>query len=149
MKYDAIIGKIFDEGEDKIFLFFQDPKTKDIRDGLDLLDSAEVYSTLTYDTLMVVEVILKDGTQELDISIDDFISGKYGKYDIFIHIKDLLPFKLGKKIEEGKEMSTRKIEEVILDGEFQDVGTECIKICKEEMIELNQQNKEDDVQLFD
>ena len=147
MKYDAIIGKIFNEGEDKIFLFFLDPETNKLRDGLDLLDSAEIYKTLTYDTLIVVEVILKDGTQEVDIDINDFIDGKYGKYDIFIHIKDLLVFKLGKKIDNDEDdVTTRTIEEVILDGEFQEIGTECIQLCKEEMKEIKQDN---DIQFFD
>jgi len=148
MKYDAIIGKIFDEGEDKIFLFFVDPETGKLRDGLDLLDSGEIYKTLTYDTLIVVEVVLKDGTQEVEINIGDFIDGKFGKYDIFIHIKDILPFKLGKKLEEGEEeMLPRTIEDVILDGEFQEIGSECIKICKEEIHEINKINP-DNVQFF-
>lgn len=134
MIYDAIITKIFNEGEDKIFLFFLDPETGIIKDGLDILDSTNVYSDLSYDMLMVVEVVLKDGTKEVDIDIDDFIAGKYGKYDIFIHIRDILPFKLAKKNETDDEiMLPRIVEDVIKDGEFQEICTECIKMVKEEL----------------
>ncbi len=149
MSYDGIVAKIFDEGEDKIFLFFLDPETNLIKDGLDILDGTNVYKDLSYDTLMVVEVLLKDGTKEVDIEIDDFINGKYGKYDIFIHIKDLLPFKLGKKDEKNDLMLPRLVEDVILDGEFQEIAVECVKMCKEEMLEINnKENDEDNVQFF-
>lgn len=134
MIYDAIITKIFNEGEDKIFLFFLDPETGIIKDGLDILDSTNVYLDLSYDMLMVVEVVLKDGTKEVDIDIDDFIAGKYGKYDIFIHIRDILPFKLAKKNETDDEiMLPRIVEDVIKDGEFQEICAECVKMAKEEL----------------
>jgi len=140
MTYDAIIAKIFDEGEDKIFLFFLDPETGEIKDGLDLLDSTDVYLDLTYDTLMVVEVVLKDGTKEVEIDIDDFIAGKFGKYDIFIHIRDIMPFKLAKKNDNDDDiMLPRYVEDVINDGEFQEICTECIKMAKEEI--QNEQRK--------
>ena len=134
MEYDAIIAKIFDEGEDKIYLFFSDPKTEIIKDGLDLLDSSDIYMNLSYDTLIVVEVLLKDGTKEIEIDIDDFIEGKYGKYDIFIHIKDIMPFKLGKK-DKNDILIPRKVEDVILDGEFQQIASECILMSKEETMQ--------------
>lgn len=130
MKYDAIIAKIFDEGEDKIFLFFLDPETNMIRDGLDLLDSTNVYMDLPYDTLIVVEVLLKDGTKEIEVNLDDFIAGKYGKYDIFIHIRDIMPFRLAKP--DDDDITPRTVEEVIIDGEFQEICNECIKMAKEE-----------------
>jgi len=140
MTYDAIISKIFDEGEDKIFLFFLDPETGEIKDGLDLLDSTNVYLDLPYDTLMVVEVVLKDGTKEVEIDIDDFIAGKFGKYDIFIHIRDIMPFKLAKKNDNDDDiMLPRYVEDVINDGEFQEICTECIKMAKEEI--QNEQRK--------
>jgi len=132
MEYDAIIAKILENDEDKIFLFFSDPETELIRDGLDLLDSSNVYMELPYDTLMVVEVLLKDGTKEVDINIDDFIDGKYGKYDIFIHIKDIMPFRLAKKDEKTGKLKPRKIVDVIKDGEFQQIASECILMSKEE-----------------
>jgi len=133
MVYDAIIAKIFDDDEDKIFLFFSDPKTEIIRDGLDLLDSLNIYMKLPYDTLVVVEVLLKDGTKEVNIDIGDFITGKYGKYDIFIHIKDIMPFKLGRKDDETGDMMPRTVVNVIKDGEFQQIASECILMSKKEI----------------
>lgn len=141
MKYDGVVAKIFDDNEDKIFLFFLDPETGKMRDGLDIQDNMEIYKNLSYNTLMVVEVLLKDGTVEVDIDLDDFIDGQYGKYDIFIHIKDLLPYKLAHKNDEGKVVD-RSVDQVIQAGEFPDVALECIELTKEELSNREKQKEE-------
>ena len=139
--FDGVVAKINSNDEDKIFLFFLD-KEKIIRDGINIQDDGNIYQELSYDTLMVVEVILKDGTKEIDIDIDDFLGGEYGKYDIFIHIKDIYPFRLGKKSEDDPDdFNFRTIKSIIFDGEFQDIAKECIEMVKNDTIEI--ENKED------
>jgi hypothetical protein len=134
--FDAVVGKIFEEGEDKIFLFFLDPEDNTIKDGLNIQDDSEVYQELGNDTLMVSEVVLKDGTKEVEIDLDDFIGGEYGKYDIFIHIKDLMPFKLGHRDDNKNldELNYKTVIQVIEDGEFQSIAKECIEIVKNEVV---------------
>lgn len=127
MTYDGVIGKIFNEGEDKIFLFLLEDKK--VKDGINISDDSDIYQNLSYDTLQVVDVILKDGTIDADINLDDFILGKYGQYDIFIHIKDVMTFKLGKK-DINDDITKKSIENVILDGEFDDIVNECLEMSK-------------------
>lgn len=142
MKYEAVVAKIFNEGEDKIFLFFLDPDNNVIRDGLNIQDDMNIYELLDYHTLVVCEVILKDGTEEVKVDLDKFISGEYGRYDIFIHIKDLSSFMLGKNKSsdsDSEDVIERTVEDVIIDGEFQSVAMECIEITRE------LKNKKEDV----
>lgn len=144
MVCDAVVAKINDDGEDKIFIFFLDPKTDTIKDGLNLEDISEIYDNLPYDTLMVVEAVLKDGTKDVDIDMDEFIGGKYGKYDIFIHIKDLMPFRLGQRIDENsEEVEYKTIKQVIFEGEFPAIAKNCIQQTREELSkQLNEDNED-------
>lgn len=130
MKYDAVAAKIFDEDEDKIFIFFLDPETNIMTDGLNILDNTDIYDDLKYNVLVVCEVTLKDGTEEMNIDINKFIKGEYnyGLYDIFIHIKDIRFYSI---FNENKE--TKTIKDTILSGEFQDIAKESIEMTKKEI----------------
>ncbi len=126
MIYDGVIAKIFDDGEDKIFLFFLDKEEDVITDGLNLDDNnIKVYQDLTYDSIVTVEVSLKDGTKEVEVDLYDFVDGEYGKYDIFIHITDLLSFRLGQKDDDGN-LNYQDVKDIILDGNFQGIAKDCI-----------------------
>lgn len=129
MLYDGVVAKIFDEEEDKIFLFLVDPDTNMIKNGVNISDETHIYKELTYDMLMVVEVMLKDGTKDVKVNLDDWVNGEYGQFDIFIHIKDKLSFKLGKNDEKGN-IRPRIIPDIVSDGEFEDVVLECIENSK-------------------
>ena len=118
----------------KIFLFLIDPKDNTLKDGVNISDDTNIYEKLSYDTIQVVEVLLKDGTIDADIDLDAFVNGEYGLYDIFIHIKDITSFKLGKK-NENKIIQSNTIEQVIYDGEFQDIAIECLELSKKQIQE--------------
>lgn len=139
MLYDGVVAKIFDEEEDKIFLFLVDPDTNILKDGVNISDENSIYKDLTYDMLMVVEVMLKDGTKDVKVDLDDFVNGEYGQYDIFIHVKDKLSYKLGKNDNEGN-VKPRLIPEIVKDGEFESVVLECIENCKLFLKENHQEN---------
>lgn len=125
MVYDGVVAKIYDD-EDKIFLFLVDPDTGIIKNGINISDDSNVYKDLTYDMLMVSEILLKDGTQDIKVDLDDFIEGEYGQFDIFIHIKDKLSFKLGKNDSDGN-LKPRTIPDLVMDNEFESVALECIE----------------------
>lgn len=143
MKYNGGIAKIYDEGENKIFLFLIDPKTKKVKDGINISDDSDIYQDLTYDLLQIVEVKLKDGTLDAKINLDDFVNAKYGRYDIFIHIKDINSYKLAKNVND--KLEPRTVEETILDGEFESVLSECIELSNNEYDNIIKINKKLDV----
>jgi hypothetical protein len=116
MKYDGIVVKI-----DKLYLFILDPDTNEIRDGINISDH-ECYNELKDDQLMVVNVVFKDGTKEIDkIDLDEFIYGdKYGEHDVFLNIYDLVLY----------SVNDIKIESIIEQGELNEVAISCIESTK-------------------
>lgn len=127
MKYDGVVVKI---ELDKIFLFILDPDTNKIRDGINI-SGHKCYDPLTDEQLMVVGVIFKDGTQEIDkIDLDEFIYGDtYGVNDTFIYINDLMLFSMSDEIDVDKKVKLKKL---IDDGGLNDIAINCINTIKKQ-----------------
>jgi len=121
MKYDGVVARI-KAVEDKFFLFLVDPDGI-MHDGINISDHRNIYEELTYDQLMVVNVILKDGTMEMEtIDLDEFIHGdKYPRENIYLYIQDILLYTIGKD-----KTKTTKIADILKRGEFSDVAFDCI-----------------------
>jgi len=130
MEYDGIVTKILQDDEDYYYLFLVDPVKKVLVDGVNISEH-KAYDDLTYDQLMVVSVELKDGTKILEnIDLEDFVHNeKFGKYDIFIYIKDLLLFTIG----DHSNLIKLSISNILEKGEFNDVALNCIERTKEEL----------------
>ena len=81
------------------------------------------------DQLMVVEVIFRDGTQELDqIDLDEFIYGdSYGIHDTFLEIYDLMLFSINDKKDKKRFVS---LDEIAKKGELGSIAIECINKVK-------------------
>jgi hypothetical protein len=131
MKYDGVVTRI----DKLLYLFLLDTDSMEIKDGINISEH-EVYKNMTDEQLMVVDVIFKDGTMELDkIDLDEFIHGdSYGENNIFIHIQDKKLISIGFK--ENDEKVTLK--DIIDKGELNNVAIECIELIK------NEQNTERD-----
>lgn len=123
MIYEGIVIK-----EDKLFLFIFDPDKQIIRDGINISEHT-CYNDLKEDQFMVVDVIFKDGTKEIDkIDLDEFIYGdKYesarDNYDIFIYIHDNMLFSMNNGV---------KLEEVINRGGLNKLAIDAIAISKKD-----------------
>jgi len=119
MKYNGVVIKL-----NELFLFLLDPKTLEIKDGINISEH-EVYNKMKDDQLMVVDVIFKDGTEEIDdLDLDEFIYGdKYGKYDTFIYIQDIMLFLI-------KDEINGTLKELIDKGDLTDIATDCIEQSK-------------------
>lgn len=120
MKYEGIVVKI-----DKLYLFILDPDTNEMRDGINISEH-KCYDDLKDDQLMVVNVIFKDGTQEIEkIDLDEFIYGdSYGEHDTFLCIYDLNLFSI----------NNEKIKNIIKNGELSDVAISCIESTKKQNV---------------
>lgn len=116
MKYDGVVAII----DKLLFLFIFDPDLLEIRDGINISDNI-CYKDMTENQLMVVSVIFKDGTEEIDnIDLDEFIYGDiYGKYDTFIYIQDLLLYSINDSIVD-----------IIKKGDFSKIVTSIIQEVK-------------------
>lgn len=116
MKYDGIVSKI-----NELYLFILDPDTNEMRDGINISEH-KCYDDLKDDQLVVVNVVFKDGTKEVDkIDLDEFIYGdKYGDHNIFLCIYDLNLYSI----------KDNKIENIINQGELNDVAISCIESSK-------------------
>ena len=126
MNYDGVVAKIFDDEElaDKFFLFLKNPITSEIMDGINISEHQNIYGTLEYNNLMVVSVVLKDGTMELDdVDLEEFIHGdKYGRDDIFLYIQDIILFTI--KTSDNPDV---KIYDLLKKGDFSKVANDCIQ----------------------
>lgn len=124
MKYDGVVLRI----EKQLYLFVLDPDTFTMKDGLSITDH-ECYEDVKGDKLMVVNVVFRDGTLELeDLDLDEFIHGDtYGENDIFIKIHDIMLFSI------SKEDSIKKITlvELIEKGDLNVIAIDCIEKAKE------------------
>jgi hypothetical protein len=121
MKYDGVIARL---GENKdLYLFILNPKTKKMMNGLVI--SEKGYDDLLDNDLMVVDVIFKDGTKEVkDFDIDGFIyESKYNLNDIFLSIKNYLMYHI--------ENTNMTLEEIIKNGNIDEVALHCIKNTKD------------------
>lgn len=116
MKYDGIVAKI-----NELYLFILDPDTNEMRDGINISEH-KCYDDLKDDQLVVVNVVFKDGTKEVDkIDLDEFIYGdEYGDHNIFLCIYDLNLYSI----------KDNKIENIINQGELNDVAISCIESSK-------------------
>jgi len=120
MKYDGVVIRI-----DELYLFVFDPDKKIITDGINISDHV-CYKDLTDDNLMVVEVIFKDGTEELEkVDLDEFIyniSSGGENHNTFIYIQDKMLFSM-----DNKRINIR---ELIDKGELNDIAINCIGASK-------------------
>lgn len=124
MKYDGVVIRI-----EELFLFILDPDTNKIRDGINISDH-KCYDDLKENQLMVVNVVFKDGTQEIDkIDLEEFIYGdSYGEHDTFLYIHDIMLFSIfDNKINKDIELKT-----LIEKGDLNDVAIDCILNSKKQ-----------------
>lgn len=127
MKYDGVVCRL-----DKIlYLFILNPNDNMIMDGMNISEH-ECYNSLKDDQLMVVHVIFKDGTEELDnINLVDFIyDDVYDRNSIFIYIHDILLYSIRKK---NKFISLKNL---IDNGNLNEIAIECINNSKADIIEM-------------
>ena len=123
MKYDGVVIRF-----DKLYLFILDPDTNTIRDGITISEH-DCYKDMKEDQLMVVSVIFKDGTLEIDkIDLDEFIYGDvYGSHDTFLLIEDKMSFSINDKKNKKRNVS---LDELIKKGKLGDIAKECIEFTK-------------------
>jgi len=127
-KYDGIVIRM-----DELFLFILDPETNMIKDGVSISEH-ECYKDLSDGQIMVVNVIFKDGTKELDIDLDEFIYGdKYGQYDIFLYINDVMKFEVNIENEINEKLDKITIQNIIDKGDLNNVAIDCITKSKKEI----------------
>lgn len=120
MKYDGVVINL-----DDLYLFILNPDTDEIMDGINI-SYHDCYKDLKNNQLMVVNVVFKDGTQEIDkIDLEDFIYNNNGKHDIFLYIHDILLFSI--KHEEYKNLT---LKELIDKGDLNNIAKECIANSK-------------------
>ncbi|MCK9416711.1 hypothetical protein M0Q97_08660 [Candidatus Dojkabacteria bacterium] len=127
MKYDGIVCRLNKE----LFLFILNPNDNMIMDGLNISEH-ECYKNLKDDQLMVVNVIFKDGTEELDnIDLDAFIyDDVYDRNSVFLYIHDILLYSISKK------HNFVSLKDLIDDGDLNDIAIECIENSKADNIEM-------------
>ena len=123
MKYDGVVIRF-----NNLYLFVYDPDKMEIRDGI-VITEHECYKEMKDDQLMVVEVIFRDGTQELDqIDLDEFIYGdSYGIHDTFLEIYDLMLFSINDNKDKKRFVS---LDEIAKKGELGSIAIECINKVK-------------------
>lgn len=126
MKYDGVVIKL-----DKLYLFLLNPETGMIMDGVNISEH-ECYKNLKDDQLMVVDVIFKDGTLELEnFDLEEFVYGEeYGSHDTFLYIHDKMLFTISD--ETKKEKIT--LEKLINSGELNKIANSCIANSKNDEI---------------
>jgi len=124
MKYDGVVIKI-----EELYLFILNPETNKIMDGINISDH-ECYKDLNDDKLIVVEVSIKDGTQDIeDLDLNEFIYGDtYAPSDTFIYIHDIESFTFTDTDSGGTKNVS--ILDIIDNGDLNDVAIECIESVK-------------------
>ena len=119
MSYDAVVLNL-----DDLYLFIINPDTNQIMDGVSI-SYHKCYENLTKEQLMVVKVIFKDGTQEIeDLDLEEFIYSEHDKHDVFLYIKDVMLFSI------GSEKGDVSLVDLINGGELNKVAHGCIKNSK-------------------
>jgi hypothetical protein len=137
MTYDGIVIKVEKKPKDQLYLFFLDPESNNLSDGINISDH-KVYDNIRYDQIMVVHISLKDGTLELDkIDLEEFIHGdKYGREDIFLYIRDILLYNIDSEINLFKNKIDITAEQIVKNGEMNDLALELIEKSKEDIKNL-------------
>jgi hypothetical protein len=137
MIYDGIVIKVEKKPKDQLYLFFLDPESNNLSDGINISDH-KVYDNIRYDQIMVVHISLKDGTLELDkIDLEEFIHGdKYGREDIFLYIQDILLYNIDSEINLFKNKIDITAEQIVKKGEMNDLALELIEKSKEDIKNL-------------
>jgi len=127
MKYDGVVIRF--SKESNLYLFILDPDSKELQDGINISEHRS-YQDMNQNQLMVTEVTLKDGTEEMDkIDLQEFIHGdSYGRYDVFIHIKDIMLYSIGENENFGSNITLEKIAKR---GNLSEVAINCIEISKQ------------------
>lgn len=127
MKYDGVVIRL-----DRLYLFLLDPETNRMMDGVNISEH-DCYNNLKDDQLMVVSVIFKDGTVEIEnMDLDEFVYGdSYGSHDTFLYINDIMLFTINE--ETKKEKIT--LEQLIDNGELNNIATNCIEMSKKENLD--------------
>jgi hypothetical protein len=130
MKYDGVVCRLNKE----LYLFILNPDDNMIMDGMNISEH-ECYNNLKDDQLMVVNVIFKDGTEELDnIDLKAFIyDDVYDKNSIFLYIHDILLYSICKK---NKFISLKDLIDDDVDNDFNKIVIECIENAKADKIEM-------------
>lgn len=128
MKYDGVVVRV--KKNNLLFLFILDPDTNELKDGFNISEH-ECYKDLNNDQLMVVNVLFRDGTVELDnIDLEEFIHGDtYGRSDVFLQIYDLISFSVLKN-SDNKVISLDKI---LKNGDLTYCALECISEAKKQL----------------
>ena len=126
MNYDGIVLKI----NNKLFLFIINPDTNELMDGVNISEH-KCYNKLNNDQLMVVNVLFKDGTKNIEkIDLEEFIYGEsYGNYDVFLYIQDKKLYTINDTL--NSDIKNLSFVEIIKSGEFSNIAKECIKNTKE------------------
>lgn len=96
MKSKGLVFKI----DDQVYLSFIDPKNNEPSYGISISEGP--YKDLKENEISYVYVEVKDGTEDIDITYDDFIENalNYNPGDIFYYIKDIMFFEYSIKIKE-------------------------------------------------
>lgn len=105
-----------------IYLSLYNPDDESVTDGIPITEGP--YKTLQNNQVSVVEMILKDGTQEIvDINISDFVYNRAERdaWSIFYNIKDLMIYTI----------ENFTIEDIYENGDFIGVVKDMIKNIKE------------------
>jgi hypothetical protein len=131
MKYDGVVAKF-----DELYLFILNPNTYKLMDGINLSDHA-CYNDMKKNQLMVVEVVFKDGTVEIEnLDLDEFIYGdKYDKHNTFMMVADINLFSIGDSEKPKKSLS---LEKIARNGKLNDIAINCIKLTKESEKEIQE-----------
>lgn len=131
MSYDGVITKLKIDDDYLLYLFILNPDKNEIMDGINI-SNHKCYDELKKDQLMVVDVVFKDGTENLNnINLDEFIYGDtYGKNNIFLSIKDIVIY----SVNDSKTNSS--LEELIKNGNLPEIAKKCIKDSKEQTIKV-------------
>lgn len=134
MTFDGVVVKINNSINTEYYLFMLDPDINELQDGINISHHS-CYDDMKLDQVMVVKVTLKDGTLELDdVDLYEFIHGdKYGRHDIFIYIQDILLYDIGKLDNFNNVNSILTLEDIIKDGEFNNIAIELINKSKEHL----------------
>ena len=133
MKYDGVVIRMR-KSEDKLFLFLLNPDNNELMDGINISEH-DCYKDLRDTQLMVVDVVFKDGSEELEkVDLEEFIYGEtYGRYDTFLYIQDKTLYSIGENCSENEE-NLVSLESIAEKGDLGKVAINCINKSK---IQLN------------
>lgn len=126
MNYDGVITRLEVDNKNLLYLFILDHENDEILDGINISEH-KCYDELKENQLMVVDLLFKDGTLDLDnVDLREFIYGdKYGENNIFLSIKDVVIY----SVHDNK--TNTSLIDLIKNGSLPEIAKECIKNSKE------------------